>query len=173
MENIISTEQMESLKALADINLKISEAKNTLFKLQEEETEYLVLREQKAMDRIQKVVDESTELVKEADQNHAQIKELFIEVSQFAEKLLRTQESFQGLITEFEERNVEWEKRVGEQQDDITQIRNQFKAEKIEIENTKSSIAIAKKALAEEDRKIKDRWSEYDRAVNRLKEKRV
>ena len=173
MDNIVTKEQMDSLKALSEINLKISEAKNTLFALQEDETEYLVARERKAMDRIQKVVDESTELVKEADQNHTQIKQLFVEVSAFAEKLIKTQQDFRGLITEFEQRNVEWEKDIGRQQDEIEEIRKKQKIEKVQIENDLQNISQARKKLTEDQKKLDSERGTLERAIKRLKEGRI
>ena len=173
MDNIVTKEQMDSLKALSEINLKISEAKNTLFALQEDETEYLVARERKAMDRIQKVVDESTELVKEADQNHAQIKQLFVEVSAFAEKLIKTQQDFRGLITEFEERNVDWERDIGRQQDELAEIRKQQKVMSIQIENERKSLEQAKKKLADDQRKLASDQGTLERAIKRLNEGRI
>lgn len=53
MENhILEKKTMEAVKALSDLTLKISEQQNLLCKLQEEETEYLIEREKKAMERI-------------------------------------------------------------------------------------------------------------------------
>ncbi len=42
MEHILSKEEIEAVKALANINLEISEQKELLFKLQEEETRFLI-----------------------------------------------------------------------------------------------------------------------------------
>lgn len=173
MEHTVSKENMESLKALSDINLKVSEAKNLLFKLQEDETAYLVTREEKAMDRIQKVVEESHSLVQEADKNHAQIKALIVEVSAFVEHLLQIQENFQGLLAEFEERNIDWERDIGKQQDDIAEIRKGLKLEKVQIENDLKNINVARKKLAEDQKKLDSDRGLIDRTIKRLKENRI
>lgn len=173
MENIVSKEHMESLKALSDVNIKISEAQNTLFKLQEEETEYLITREKKAMDRIQKVVDDSKEMVKEADKNHGQVKELGVNISEFAQKLLRIQDNFKSLLVEFEERNVEWEKVIGKQQDDLEEIRKQQKVQNIQLINDKRAIEMAKKKLTEDQKKIESDRGTIQRAIIRLKNNKI
>lgn len=168
MEHTISQQEMQSLKALSDLNIKISEAKNLLFKLQEEETEYLSIREKKAMDRIQKVVDDSKEMVKQADENHGEIKLLFNEVSGFADKLLKTQDIFHGLLSEFEESNVEWERDIGKQQDDLAEIHKMLNVEKVKIENDKQSLVIASKKLADDQRKLDSDRGTLQRNIERL-----
>lgn len=168
MEHTISTQEMESVKALSDVNIKISEAQNLLFKLQEQETEYLVVREKKAMDRIQKVVEVSKAMVTEADQNHAQIKALLSGISEFVSKLLKARENFTGLLAEFEERNIEWEKDIGKQQDQIIKIHQQLKIEKIQIKNDKESLESARNKLADDQRKLDSDRGTLQRTITRL-----
>ena len=50
MEHTISKEEMDALKALSEINMEISKQKELLFKLQEEETQYLIDREKRKHD---------------------------------------------------------------------------------------------------------------------------
>lgn len=173
VEHIVTTEQMESLKALTDINLKISEAKNSLFKLQEAETEYLQDREVRAMDRINQVVADSGELVKEADKNHGQIKELLTEVSAFAHNLIDIQENFNGILEEFDQRNIEWERKIGKQQDDIAEIRKLQKVEEVQIENDKKSLEQARKRLNDDQRKLDSDRGTLQRAIERLKNNKI
>lgn len=172
-EHIVRKEHMESLKALSDVNIKISEAQNELFKLQESETEYLVTREKKAMDRIQKVVDDSQELIKEADKNHGQIKELLTGVSQFAEKLIKAQIDFHDLLAEFEEQNVEWEKKIGKQQDDLAEINKQQKVVQVQIENDKKSLEVAKNKLQDDQRKLDSDRGTVERTIKRIKQGKI
>lgn len=51
-EHIVRKEHMEAVRALSDINLEISKQKELLLKLQEEETQYLIDREKRFMERI-------------------------------------------------------------------------------------------------------------------------
>lgn len=173
MENIVSTEQMESIKALSDVNIKISEAQNLLFKLHEEETTYLVVREKKAMERIQKVVDDSQEMLKEANKNHGQIKELGIGASEFLGKILRVQDNFHGFIVELDERNVEWEKHIGKQQDDIAEVRKHLKVENNQIENDKKTLIQAQKQLLDDQKKLDSGRGTLTRAIERLKQGKI
>jgi|SRR6185369_14092070 len=172
-QHTISHQEMDSAKALVDINLKVSEATNLLFKLQEQETEYLVLREKKAMDRIQKVVDDSKEMVEEADQNHAQIKALLSGISEFVDKLLKFQENLTDLLRDFDERNVAWEQDIGRQQDEIASTRQRLKAEKVQIENDSKSLESARIKLTNDQRKLDSDRGTLERTIKRLKEGKI
>lgn len=165
--------KMESIKALADVNMKISEAQNLLFKLQEDETAYLVLRETKAVGQIKQVVEESQAMLKEADLNHGQIKELLTEVSQFVDKLLKIQENFHQLFAEFEERNVEWEKDISRQQEEIAEIRKNQKVQQVQIESEFKNIVAANKNLADGQKKLNSERGTLERAIQRLKQGRI
>jgi Asp-tRNA(Asn)/Glu-tRNA(Gln) amidotransferase C subunit len=143
----IDKEKMESLKALADINLKVSEARNLLTQLEEEETEYLVKRETKVMDRIKKTVADSQAMVKEADDNYSQIGELLQEITSFCSNIVKIQEQFNEILEVFNERNELWEKNIGEQQDNISEVRKQIKMHTVIIENDKKSLSSTKKLL--------------------------
>lgn len=54
-EHTVTSEELKALQALAKLNIKISEARETLEKLYETETEYLIERERKAVERINKL----------------------------------------------------------------------------------------------------------------------
>lgn len=165
--------KMDSIKEIADNNIKISEAKNALFKLQEEETEYLMVREKKAMHRIQKTVEDSAELVEEANKNHGQIKELGNEVSQFVQNLIKISSDYHQLLKEFEDRNVEWECNIGQQQDDIAKIKRHLNIEAVQIQNDKKSLEQAKKQLIDDQKKLASDRGTINRTINRLKEGRI
>lgn len=164
---------MASIKALADTNIEISKAKNLLFKLQESETDYLVIREKKAMDRIQKVVDDSKELVKEATNNHSDINNLLIEATALVTGLDKVSETYTNLLIEFDERNVEWERHIGKQQDNLEEIRKGLKAERVQIDNDKKSIEQTKISLANAQRKIDSDRGTIQRSIERLRQGKI
>ena len=65
---------MEALEKLAATNLLISNAKNALFKLKEDEARYLSEREQKTLDKIQKVFEDSETILNNAKKNEAELR---------------------------------------------------------------------------------------------------
>lgn len=164
---------MEALQALADTNIKISEAKGALFKLQETETEYLVVREKKAMDRIEKTIADSREFVDEANKNYEEVKNFALDASSFAESLIKAQGTFHKMLEEFEERNVIWEQEIGKQQDEIAEEKKNLKAQKTVIENDRKSLSKAKAQHSMDALKLAGEWGELNRAITRLKEGRI
>lgn len=143
----IDKQKMESLKALSDINLKVSEARNLLTELEEQETEYLVFREKKVMGRIKKTISDSQEMVKEADKNHGQIRELLESINGFCENIIKIQEQFSEVLEVFNKRNEVWEKNINLQQYSVAEIRKEIKLHSQVIENDKKSLNFTKKLL--------------------------
>lgn len=173
MEYELKTERMESVKALSEINLKISEAQNTIFNLQEEETKYLTEREQKAIDRIKKAVADSKELFKEAKENHQAVKELSTGITEFSSKLLNLYQDFHITLEEFDLRNTAAEKYFNKQEQEIAEIRKEIKTEKIKINNDKKSLIKARKELENDQKKLASDRGTLQRAVERLKQGKI
>lgn len=119
MEQTINTEKMNALKALADTNLKVSEARNVLFKLQEDEMEYLEIREKKALIKIQKALSDSQELIDETHKNYEKVTDFCQIISNYFDFLDKTHEKVQKMIDSFNERNEIWDKSFTKQQEDI------------------------------------------------------
>lgn len=171
MNHTVDTEQMNALKVLADTNLKISEAKNALFKMREDETTYLVAREKKALDRIQRVLDESEALIKQTKTNYSELNDLFKSASQLSDFIIEAQGNFKKMLADFDERSVVWEAKVAEKEEEIAEARKKLQIDTVTIANEKKNIAKANAKIVEDNRKITDAWGEIERELNRLKEK--
>lgn len=147
MEHTIDTQTMQSVKALADTNIKISEARSVLFKLQETETEYLVEREKKILSRIQDNLEQSRSLIDETSKNHQGIKDLYSQCTSFVEFLDEVYDSFQEIVKNFDERSDMWEAKIGIQQDEILEQRKEIKIEQVRIKNDQKSLKDKEKLL--------------------------
>lgn len=157
MEKILEKENMESAKALAQANVKISEAKNILFKLQEEETEYLEQREVKALGKIQKALDDSKDLVKQIKENNKEVHEFCSIISEYAMSLSEAHDKFQNMIELFHTKNELWDKNIKKQQSDLAGIRKIVEKDKEDIENQKQDIKKREKRLSEQLELIESR----------------
>lgn len=173
MEHTLDSQTMKSAQALAATNLQISEARVALTALQEEETAYLVTREKKATDRIQKVVDESRHLVTEMQGNYQEVHELLQTASDFAVSLVKIHASFSEALSEFEEKNIAWEKSIGKQQDDIEEVRKVLNVDKTKVKNDQKTIELRNKAIENEWIRLKDERGTLTRAIERLKDNKV
>lgn len=172
-EHTVDKQTMDALKALSDINLKVSEARNILVQLQENETEYLVSREKKAVDRIQTTLDSSKELVEQINKNYDTIADFARSISEGAVFLSDAQKAFRALTEAFTEKQCEWERDIKNQEETITALRNSLKVDAIRLDGDKKTVESANKKLQDDTRKLEDERGTIERTIKRLKEGRV
>jgi len=148
METELEPQKMQMLKEMADTNVRISDAKNLLFKLQEDETVYLEAREKKAMVKINKVFEDSKDLLDKTYKNYEEIHQFCQKVNEYADFLSETHTKFQKILEVFEKKNELWEKNVKNTNEEIAKQR------KI-IEQDSKAIKIREERIDEENEKIK------------------
>lgn len=169
---ILEKEKFETLKELADMTVQISEARETLTRLKETKTEYLQIRENEAKDKIQKILDDSVDLLRQINTNNDEIHQLYRTVSGYSKFLKQGHEAFKDMLAEFNERSDLWDKKVEEQYKEFGRIENQVKKDKENIENDKEELRKTKEQLEKDKIKIADERQTIKRAVERLKENR-
>ena len=162
---------MEALEKLAATNLLISNAKNALFKLKEDEARYLSEREQKTLDKIQKVFEDSETILNNAKKNYAELGELLNTASVLAKFIVEGQENFSKLLSYFDERDTLWQEKVAKKEKELSLLLKRIKAEETVLENERKNIQKAQIALTEQEKKIADKWGEIEREIKRLKDK--
>lgn len=172
-EQVLEKEKMDSIKALSDVHIRISDAKNILFKLQEDETEYLVKREEKALTRIKKVIEDSQDLLDKAHQNYDEIHLFLQTITSYADFLQESHTKFQGLLTDFEERNTLWEEQVKRTEEGFAKQRQFIKQDAEEIEARRDAVEKATKQITNEKRKLESDRGTVERMIIRLKENRI
>lgn len=173
MEQTVDTQHMAALKALSDLNLKVSEARNMLVKLQETETEYLVSREKKAVERIQVALDASHALVEETNKNYDLISDLTRSVAESCSFLDLAHESFTGLTAAFSKKQERWENDLKNTEETIGNIQKSLKIERNQLEGDKKTLEMTKKSLQQAQVKLDDERAMIDRQIKRLKEGRI
>lgn len=161
---------MESMKVLADTSMKISEAKGVIFKLQETETEYLVEREEKAMTRINKLFSDSKDLLDKTKNNHEEIRKYAATVSEFHEFLNKTFDTFQSLLSNFNERNDLWERNIRKKEEEMASMKEEIKAEQKLIEIDKKDIEEKRKSIKQAQEQIESRQTTLLQSYNSEKE---
>lgn len=173
MEHTVDSKQMVALEALAATNLKVSEARGTLIKLEETETEYLIGRERRAMERIQEVHDDSSDLLKATQTNYDGVHQILSTVSGFSDYLSKAYDEFKGMLDSFEERNREWEANCKIWEDKVIETKNEIKVEQTKIYNEKKNIERQQTKIEMDRMKIEDDRGTLERAITRLKENRI
>lgn len=164
---------MDSMRALADTNIKVSEARVALSNIKEAESKYLAEREQKALLVVDKAIKDSAELLAEAKGNYQQIIDLYRTMSEFSAFLGKEYESFKSLMTEFDERSRAWEAAASKREAAISELRVQIEADKVRIKNDSAAVAADRERLAVDRIKLNDDRGVVERAINRLKENRI
>lgn len=164
---------MEALKALADTNVKIGEIKGVLTKLKEEEATYLSDREAKTVKHVQKVLKDSEDALNKAFSNYEEIKKFASETTEFAAYLHEAQEDFQILKDTFDAYTKAWADDIKTTENMLLELKEQVKLDQEKIDSEKKKIAKDWDKVAEEKKKLKDERETLDRAIARLKEKRV
>lgn len=172
-EEQISQEKMKAMQVLAETNVKIGEARGILTNLKAEEALFLDEREQKALARVQTILDESEETLKKAFSNYEEIKKFASTASDFANFLLEAYNDFQELKKTHDEYTQEWEKKVESTETHLSEIKEQIKVDQEQIASDKESINKAWKAIGEEKRKIRSDRATLETAINRLKKGRI
>lgn len=164
---------MDALRALADTNLKVSEARNTLSKLQQEETEYLISREKKAVGRIIKILADSHSLVEETNKNYELISDFCQSVTESSKFLSQALEAFQALSKEKEAFYETWERDIKNQEDTIVSLRNGLKVEGSAVKGMIGQLETERKKIVDDTRKVADERGKVARAIERLKNNRI
>lgn len=161
------------MKALADTNVKVSEARVALSNIKEEESKYLVEREKKALLVVDKVLADSATILAEARGNYEQVMSLHKTVSEFSDFLKQEYESFKSLIAQFDERSNAWDLAASKREASMAELKVQIDSDKIRIKNDAEGVERDRQMLAIDRKKLNDDRGVVERAIIRLKEGRI
>ena len=169
----VSAEHMKALQVLAGVNLTISEAKNSLTRLQEQETEYLVSREKKAVDIIKNALEISHNLVEETNKNYDVLNDFARNVATGASFLEEAYQKFQGLVESKDTFYEAWERDIKNQEETVTALRNNLKVDAVTIDAQRKALNALHVGLDARKRKIDDERGEIDRKIMRFKQGKI
>lgn len=147
MEKIIEKDKMDALKALSNVNLKISEAKNVLEGIKKEEAQYIESREKEVTKKIENVLEESRLLITETKSNYQEAKELYINASSLAQFLVEVYGSFTKAKEEFDRRNELWDANFKQQGTELVQLRKEVEIDQKGIESEKKGLEIIRENI--------------------------
>jgi hypothetical protein len=167
----LDKEKMDIMKELADTRLKISEAGNVLTQLKTDESTYLNKREKKALDGIEKILEDSKDLLIKTHENYDEIHKLCQTISSFTGFVLEAHGKFQDLLTDFNTRSESWDREVARQHGELAEIRRNINTERTIIENEQKGIKAALKKIEKEKTLIESRQSQIKVAIELLNKK--
>lgn len=169
----LKKEEFETVKALSEMSLKISEARQTLTELKNTETEYITERENKAVAQIQTIFDKSDSLVKQINKNHKDVNQLYLIVSEYKEFIEDGYNKFTELLNDFNERSTEWDLMVKDKYKEFSRLENEVKQSKESIKRDFDLIEKQKEEIRKEKIKLEDKQQIIKRTVERLKNKQI
>lgn len=120
---ILEKEHFNTLKQLADTNVKVSEAKDVLERLKSMEVEYLESREKKVRDKVQKVLNESKDLLEETRKNYQSINTLCDTVVSYVDFIKEIQGKLENLQKERDKVNTLCEENITLQKKELSELR--------------------------------------------------
>lgn len=127
--------------------MEISKARGLLVSLQETETLYLMNREKKVLDKINKAFEESREILNSTRENYAGVQEIISTISTFTSFLEGIHKSFNNLFDDFSERSVSWENKIDSQLIEIEEEKIKIKNDKLLIAKEKEFVKNSKEGL--------------------------
>lgn len=169
MENL-EKQKFDTLKLLADANVKISDAKATLEQLEATKTDYLKLREEKTKEDIQKILNDSKGLVEEIHKNYKSVQVLCSVVSSYTVFLSEMQDKFSNMFSDFEKRNELWEKNVAAQKKELSEYQRIVKQDAEDIQSKEKILNETAERLKREKALIESRQQALQTSYNAEKE---
>lgn len=170
---IIETEKMEALKALADANVKVGEIRGIIAKLKLEESAYLEEREKKALARVQRILEESESVLKESLANYEAIHQFAKDTTELADFVQESYGEFKTLQTTFNEYTVAWESNISAKEKALSDLQKKIKIDRVQVDMDREAVRAAEKRVAIDRIKNRDERETLERAIKRLKENRI
>lgn len=148
---------MDAMKVLGETNLKISEAKNILTKLQSTEAEYIQKREAKALEQIQKNLKDSKDIIDKTNSNYLKVKELNESVCSIVDYLDGVLSALNKTIETFDTVSSKFYDDVKSQKLEIENIEKALKLDVFQIQSEKKNIDRREKVLTDMKKHIESR----------------
>lgn len=169
----VNKEKMDALKALSETNLKVSEARALLQTLQEDETEYLVGREKRAVERIEAVLKDSEAVLSQIGENYASTANLSNEVADVCTKITDLLITFTECRGLFATKCDAFDAYIGKQEDSVAKMKQDVQVQKTLLKEKEESLNRKSKQIDIDRRKLIDDRAALERAINRFKKGRI
>jgi hypothetical protein len=166
---VIETEKMQALQALANANVEVGKVRETIALLKKEEGDYIAKREKKTLERINVVLEESATVLRETLANYGEIHQFAKDATELALFLAEAYTEFGQLRDTFDEYTKVWEENMKKQEEKLKETQNIIKIDRIQVEKDREAVREAEKRVAIDRRKVRDERETLNRAINRLK----
>ncbi len=157
METILSKEQMNLMQEMSKVTLQISEAKNTLSKLKEEEFEYLNEREAKALKRLDALYKKSDKILSGIKENNTEVSEFIVKIRSYLDFVEDVQGKLSDSVQKFNDRNELWEENIKIKENELARQVKLIEIDKKHIQQEKEQLESIQKRIDEDKKLIESR----------------
>jgi len=164
----IEQKKMDALRVLSETNLEMSKAKALLLELQKNERAYFNDRENRVSVTIQKLMDDSSDVIRSATATYDEIMALSKEISAFVDILVDANTQFDTIISDFERKKEEWDTEVKEKDKQVEENNRKIESIQTIIKNDKVSISKELKKLEDRVRIVSAREGDVERNHARI-----
>ena len=169
----IEKQKMDALSGLASLNMKISDARSSLLKIEEQESDYIKEREVRVSKKITDLLEESAGILKKVSENYEEVHEFVGIVTGFSDFLEQSHERLQKLRKTQENNEEEWSKTIEKQQKEIDAIKDGIKVDRTVLDKDKESLLRKEQSLRKLEKQLQDKEGAINRKITRFKEGRI
>jgi chromosome segregation ATPase len=164
-------EKFNTAKEIADINIAIAEARTTLAALGASREAFLTGREQEAIARIKKVLDESKDVLDDIDRNHHELSSYRVELKHHADVLRTWHDQLLADMETLKETFARADAALEKKRASVGALVIQLRTERTQVAEDRKQLKREEQQIAEAWRQIKDRREAFERAWAELASK--
>lgn len=151
--------KMDTLREVADSNMLVASMKAELVELEKEKGEFFRVRENEVLARIHKLLNHSRILLEETDKNYVHVHQFYEVLTVFAQQVTKAHEDFKKYVASFEEKSIEWNNQVEEQEKVISQLRADLQREEKSLDSEREFIKSKKIELEKSQSNLESLWN--------------
>lgn len=168
---ILDQEKFSTLKALAEMQVRLSEGQAEMKRLEEEKEEYLKMREEEGNERVAKVLAESRDALEQTTKNHDELSHYGDELKAFADSLKSCSDKVVTLCQDFRTWMKGETEKIDEKRAEVSEQVKKMKVLEVEIAEDRKQLVRESARVAEEMRLLEDRRGLLERGFAELKRK--
>jgi len=169
----VEKKKMEALQSLAEIGMKISEARDNLSKIDQEKDLYFQSREAEIIEKIADLLAQSQSILVDAGTNFDQINSFAQSVSAFSDAVISFHDRLIKIQELFAEKADTFNKVIEIESGKIKQLKTEIALDRIRLQSDDQQLISREKKLVERETKVKDLEEMVHRDIIRFKEGRI
>jgi len=169
----LDQEKFNTAKELVEMQTNLSLGRAELNKLNEETEEYMIIREEKAEQRVLKVFKESREALEATTNNHKELSKYKDELQAYANKLKCFSNEISSLFKDFKQKMNKADNDMEIHYKKVHEVLNQAKSERQIIQTDRKLLDGERALMVNETRLLIDRQQTLERGFKELNKKKL